>query len=127
VAFGAIGFGRHIEGSLAIVTDPAILSFTMVSFGNLSFLLHLEYFCVTIRALRLVRVYVCFMAEEDRSFFLGFILYISSAHFLLSECRAQSDKTCDANADDQYSPEFIAHFLTSFPSNFPLAYAFPRE
>jgi hypothetical protein len=127
VAFGAIGFGGQAKSLFAVVADSAILSFAMVRFGNLCFFLHLEYFRVTIRALRLLCVHVCFVAEEDCSLLLGLVFYISSAHFLLSECRTQSYKACDANADDQNPPEFIAHFLTSFPSNFPLADVFPRK
>jgi hypothetical protein len=55
------------------------------------------------------------MAENNRSLGLAFILYISSAYFLLSEGHAQGCKADDADADNQNPPEFIAHFFTSFP------------
>jgi hypothetical protein len=67
------------------------------------------------------------MAEEDRSFLLGFKLYIPSAHFFLSEGHAQRHKAYDADADDENSPEFITHFLTSFLSIFSLTDVLPAR
>jgi hypothetical protein len=125
MAFGAIGFGCQAKGLLAVMADRAILSLTMVRFGNLCLFFHLEDFRVTLRAFSFVRVDVCFMAEEDRPLLLGFILYIPSAHFFLSEGHAQGHKAYDADADDQNSPEFITHFLTSFLSIFSLADVLP--
>ena len=127
MAFGAIGFGCQAEGLLAVMADRAIRFLAMIRLGQFHFFFRLEDFCMAGVAFRIRYLHMCIMAEEDRSFLLGFILYISSAHFFLSECRTQSDKACDANADDQNPPKFIAHFLTSFPSNLPLADAFPRK
>jgi hypothetical protein len=104
MTFRAIGFGRRAKGLLAVVTDRAILSLTMVRLGNLYLFFHLEDFRVTLRAFNLLRVDVCFMAEEDRSLLLGFKLYIPSAHFFLSEGHAQGHKAYDADADDENSP-----------------------
>jgi hypothetical protein len=109
------------------VTDRAILSLTMVRLGNLYFFFHLEDFRVTLRAFNLVRIDMCFMAEENRSLLLGFILYVSSAYLFLSEGYAQGHKAYDADADDENSPEFITHFLTSFLSIFPLAGVLPAR
>ena len=114
MAFGAIGFGRQAKGLLAVVADCAILGFGMFRLGQLHLFFHLEDFCMTGVTFRIRHLHVFFMAEEDRSLLLGFILYIPSAHFLLSEGSTQGCKAYDADADDENPPEFIAHFLTSF-------------
>jgi hypothetical protein len=67
------------------------------------------------------------VAEKDRSLLLGFILYIPSAHFLLSESNTQGRKAYDADTDYHNLPEFIAHFLTSFLSIFSLAEFLPAN
>jgi hypothetical protein len=122
MTFRAIGFGCHAKGLLAVMTDCAIFTFAMFSLGNLCFFLHLEDFRVTLGTFGLLCVHVCFMAEEDRSLFFGFILYIPSTDFFLSEGNAQGRKAHDANTDDEKPPEFITHFLTSFPTIFCLAH-----
>jgi hypothetical protein len=121
MAFGAIGFGCQAKGFLAVMTDRAILSFGMVRLGYFYFLLHLENFCMAGVTFRIRYLHVCFMAEKDRSLLLGFILYIPSAHFLLCESHTQGRKAYDADTDYHNSPEFIAHFLTSFLSIFSFA------
>lgn len=120
MAFGAIAFGRQAKRLLAIVTGRAILVLAMVRLGHFHFFLHLEDFCMAGVTFRIRHFHVCFMAEEHRSLLLGFILYIPSAHFLLSEGCTQSHKTYDADADDENPPEFITHFLTSFTLLFSL-------
>jgi len=114
MALGAIGFGCQAEGLFAVVADRAIRFLAMIRLGQLHFFLHLEDFCVAGVTFRIRHLHVRFMAEQDRPFLLGFILDISSAHLLLSEGDPQGRKAYDANADDNNSPEFIAHFLTSF-------------
>jgi hypothetical protein len=116
MTFCTIGFGRQAKGLLAVVAGRAIFRFAMISLGNFRFLLRLEDLRVAVRALRLVRVYVLFMAEKDRSFGLAFIFYITPAHFLLSESNAQGREADDADADYQNPPELVAHFFTSFLS-----------
>jgi hypothetical protein len=115
MAFGAIGLGRQAECLFAVVVNHAILVLGVISLGNFCVFLHLKGFRVAVRALRLMLVYVRFMAEKDRSLGLAFIFYIPSAHFLLSEGNAQGCKAYDADADYQNPPELIAHFFTSFP------------
>jgi hypothetical protein len=69
---------------------------------------------------RIGHLHVLIMAEKDRPLRFGFILYVSPAHFFLSEGRAHGRKTNGADADDYNLPESITHFLTSFPSAFLL-------
>ena len=121
MAFGAIGFGRQAEGLLAVVADRAIRFLAMICLGQLHFFLHLEDFCMAGVTFRIRHLHVRFMAEKDRSLLLAFILYVSSAHFFLREGCTQGHKAYDADADDENSPEFIAHFLTSFQFIFSLA------
>jgi hypothetical protein len=99
VAFGAIGFGRLPKRLFTIVADTAIYVLFMVCLGNLRLFLHLEDFCMAGVTFRIRHLHVRFMAEKDRSLRFGFILHIPTAHFLLSEGRAQSHKTQDADTD----------------------------
>ena len=99
MAFGAIGFGCHAKGLLAVVAGRAILVFAMLRLGQFHFFLHLEYFCMAGVTFRIRHFHVCFMAEKDRSLLLGFILDIPSAHFLLSESNTQGRKAYDADTD----------------------------
>jgi hypothetical protein len=126
MAFGAVGFGCQAEGLLAIVTGRAIRVLAMIRLGQFHFFLHFEDFCMAGVTFRIRHLHVRFMAEEHHSLLLGFILHIPSAYFLLSEGHTQSRKAYDANADDENSPEFIAHFLTSLPLIFSLADAYQR-
>jgi hypothetical protein len=115
VTFGAVGFGCHAKGLLAVVAYRAIFLCAMISLGHFYFLFHLEDLRMAFRTLRLMRVYMLFMAEKDCPLGLAFILYIPPAHFFLSEGNTQGRKADDADADYQNPPVPIAHFFTSFP------------